>query len=112
MDESTLLLEVGSEALSELTTDEKSAILNRYTNTQVKFAGMKTFDVLRKKFQPNYRMGRMYESLSQKFEFYNRMYTQYARDIRAGKLGHTDYGEKKSIDPDKFRQSEDDLEDI
>ena len=86
MDESTLLLEVGSGALDDLTTDEKTAILARYTNAQVKYAGMKTFEVLSKKFQPNYRMGRMYEDLSDKFEAYRKIYRSYVRNIGSGKL--------------------------
>jgi len=112
MDETTLLLEVGAEALDELSTTEKNAILMRYSNSQVKFAGMKVFDILRKKFMPNYKMGRMYESLSQKFEKYEKLYVQYAKTVRAGKLGNTDFGDKKVLESDKFQQTHNKLDDV
>lgn len=87
MEELTLVLEVGSEALDELSTTEKNAVLAAYTDAQVKFAGMKVFDILRKKFLPTYRMGRMYEDLSAKFEKYDRLYKEYCATVAAGELG-------------------------
>lgn len=100
--ESTLLLEVGSEALAELSSDEKTAILAKYTDTQAALAGMRVFDVLRKKFQPNLKMGRMYEDLATKFRFYDEMYKQYARAVKAGRLGRTDFSSQRSIDRYKW----------
>ena len=86
MDELTLILEVGSEALDELSDTEKTAILSNYDDDEVKYAGMKVFDILRKKFLPTYRMGRMYEDLSAKFEKYDRLYKEYCSIVSAGSL--------------------------
>lgn len=91
MTETELILEVGSEAVDELSTTEKNAILSTYTDAQAKYAGLATFDLLRKKFLPTYRMGRMYEALSDKFEKYDRLYKEYCSVVKAGKLG---------VDPD------------
>lgn len=85
MEESTLLLEVGAEALSELSPDEKTAILARYSDEQASQAGLKVFGLLMKKFQPNYRMGKMYEDLSDKYEAYRRIYLDYCRVLKAGR---------------------------
>lgn len=87
MDESTLLLEVGSEALSDLTSAEKAAVLAAYTNAQVVYAGMKVFELLSKKFKPTYRAGKMYRQLSDKYERYVQIYKNYCRNVSAGKLG-------------------------
>lgn len=102
MNEATLLLEVGSEALAELSTAEKAAILAKYTEAQVVIAGMRVFDVLRKKFQPNLKMGRMYEELAAKYHFYDKLYNQYAQAVRAGRLGRTDFSDQRSIERYKF----------
>lgn len=112
MNESTLLLEVGSEALDDLTAGEKGAVLNRYTDSQVKLAGMKVFGLLVRKFQPNYRMGRMYETLSQKYEMYYKLHRHYAATVSAGKLGHTDLDDKKVIENDKFLDTHKDFGNI
>ena len=96
IDKDTLLLEVGQEALDELSADELNAVTRTYSSGQVKMAGMKVFELLMKKFQPNYRMGRMYESLSQKFEAYKDIYFQYARSVGAGKLA-SDTGDERNI---------------
>jgi len=88
--ESVLLLEVGSEALVELSADEKTAILARYTDSQCAVAGMKVFGLLMKKYQPNYRMGKMYEDLGQKYEAYRRIYNDYARSVNAGRSSSED----------------------
>lgn len=87
MDEITLTLEVGSEAIDELSTTEKNSILATYSNEQVKYAALKVFDILRKKFLPTYRMGRMYEDLSAKFEKYDKLYKEYCSVVGAGKHG-------------------------
>lgn len=89
MTESTLLLEVGSEALLDLTTAEKTAILALFTDAQVRQAGMKTFDLLRKKFLPTYKMGSSYEELSAKYKSYDKRYKEYAQSVNAGKLAVT-----------------------
>ena len=102
MDELTLILEVGSEALDELSDTEKNAILANYTNAQVKYAGMKVFDILRKKFLPTYRMGRMYEELSAKFEKYDRLFKEYCQAMNAGKLG-TDPDDIDNYDIERWK---------
>lgn len=87
MQESNLLLEVGAQALSDLSASEKSAILAKYEDGQEKIAGMKVFNILSKKFQSDYRMGRMYEDLSQKYEAYRQLYREYAQAVKAGRFG-------------------------
>ena len=101
MDADRLLLEIGSEAYNELTDDERTSLLNSYTNAQSKLAGMRAFELLMKKFQPTYRMGRMYEDLSAKYEHYRRMYMMYAQAVKAGKLGKT-VGDERNIQRYKF----------
>lgn len=106
------MLEVGSEALNELSLDEKIGILSKYTDSQVMLASMKVFKLLARKFQPNYRMGRMYENLGRKFEVYDQLYKEYARNVRAGKLAKTDFDQQKVIKKDKFLQTQTDYEDL
>lgn len=85
MKQEDLLLEVGTQALNDLSSDEKNAILNKYEEGQETMAGLKVFSILMKKFQADYRMGRMYEDLSQKYEAYRNLYFQYAKGTKAGK---------------------------
>ena len=86
MQESNLLLEVGAQALNDLSADEKIAILARYDDGQEKIAGMKVFSILMKKFKSDYRMGRLYEDRSQKYEAYRQIYREYCQMVSAGKL--------------------------
>ena len=86
MDELNLVLEVGSEAIDELSSTEKSAILSKYSNGQEALAGLKVFGILMKKFKPTYRIGRMYEELSAKYERYRDLYNLYATSVNAGKV--------------------------
>lgn len=102
MDSNVLLLEIGSVALGDLSEIEKDAILALYTNAEVRLAGMKTFELLRKKFQPNYRMGRTYEDLSRKYEWYDQLYKEYASSTAAGELGSDDFTDVETIDRYKF----------
>lgn len=104
MQEGTLLILIGEVPLSELSAAEKAAILNTFDESQIGEATLRVFDLLRKKFQPNYRMGKMYEELSQKYEFYNRLYNQCAQTVRAGKLGHTNFTEQITLNGNKFRE--------
>jgi len=83
-----LLLEIGSEALSELTDKEIDAICQRYSN--VRQAGMRAFELLMRKYRPSYRMGRMYVRESEKFEFYRREYERLASMLGAGAVGQED----------------------
>jgi ABC-type transporter lipoprotein component MlaA len=83
--ESNLLLEVGAQALSDLSADEKEAILSRYEDSEIKLAGQKVFYILMRKYKANYRMGRLYEDLSDKYEAYRNIYYEYARSNNAGR---------------------------
>jgi len=87
MQENDLLLEVGSEALNDLSDEEKIAILNKYESGQETLAALKVFSILMKKFKPTYRMGKMYEDLSAKYERYRDLYNLYAKMVRAGRVG-------------------------
>ncbi|HID30659.1 MAG TPA: hypothetical protein EYP19_11725 [Desulfobacterales bacterium] len=90
MTEQELLLEVGSEAYNDLTTDEITAICTTYASSQKALGGMKAFELLMKKFQPTYRMGRMYKALSDKYEAYRCIYVWYTQHVDAGRLGVTE----------------------
>jgi len=100
----TLLLEVGAEACRELSEEELSVILATYTDAQPKLAGLAVFDILRKKYQPNYRMGKAYEALSDKYVAYDRLYKEYASIIAAGASSEEVEKEKiaKPIERAKF----------
>lgn len=106
------MLEVGSEALAELTLDEKIGILSKYTDAQVILAAMKTFKLLARKYKPNYKMGRMYENLGQKFEKYDQLYKEYTKFVRAGKNANTNYSSTKVLDGEKFLDTQTDYEDL
>lgn len=86
MDEVNLMMEVGSDALDELSSTEKSVLLNKYSNGDESIAAMHVFKLLSRKFKPTYRMGRMYEALSDKYEHYQKLYEHYAKSVNAGKL--------------------------
>ncbi len=87
MTQAELTLEVGSEAIKDLSSEELAAILAAYTAAQAPYAGLKVFDILRKKFRASYKMGSTYEALSDKFRQYNEIYNQYARTVGAGRIG-------------------------
>ena len=82
-----LMLEVGSDALDDLSSTEKTAILSRYESGQETLAALKVFSILMKKFKPTYRMGKMYEELSAKYERYRDLYNLYAKMVNAGRIG-------------------------
>lgn len=108
-----LLLEIGSEAFADLTTDEINAIVAKYSSTQVKLGGMKAFELLMKKFKSNYRMGRMYEHLSQKFEAYRKTFYWYTQHVSAGTLAHdSDLGEARNIQREKFLKDTHSTQDV
>ena len=79
-----LKMEIGSEAYAELYSEEVIHICQKYDSDEILLAGQKAFEILYKKFQPNYRMGRMYENLSDKFQAYKEIYDRYARSVNAG----------------------------
>lgn len=104
METDELLLEIGSQAYDDLTSTEISSLTTNYTSSQKSLAGMKAFDLLRKKFRSTYRMGRTYEKLSDKYEFYDRLYKEYAMTVAAGKVTSTsdDQEDRHNIDRYKF----------
>ena len=83
LNEQDLELEIGGEAFSDLTSDEISYIVSRYSD--VKLAGMKAFEILWKKFKPTYRMGKLYERESDKYQNYKELYLLYSRTLGAGR---------------------------
>ncbi len=86
MDSANLLLEVGAQAIKDLSAGEEAAILAKYANGQEALAGLHVFSLLTKKFKANYRMGRMYQNESQKYEAYRQIYYEYTRSVNAGKV--------------------------
>jgi hypothetical protein len=82
MTEEVLKLEIGSEAFSNLTSAEVAHIVEKYSD--VKLAGMKAFELLWKKFKPTYRMGKLYEEESDKYQAYKEMYLLYTKQLGAG----------------------------
>jgi pantothenate kinase len=102
MKESVLLLETGSQALAELTSDELNLILAKFTDDQVRQAAMNVFNLLRKKFKATYRMGTLYREETSKYKFYDQMYKEYARSLKAGRLG-VDPGIQTNHDLDRYK---------
>ena len=100
MNESNLLLEVGAQALKDLSADEKQGILNKYQDGQEALAGLHVFSLLMKNYKANYRMGRMYVYESQKYETYRDIYREYARSVNAGRRGALGIG--STLEKDKF----------
>ena len=98
-----LKLEIGAAAFEDLTDDEVAIILKNYSSDTIRLAGMKAFEILSKKFQPNYRMGRLYEELGSKYEYYQRMYDRYARMVRAGSVPNVDTTGKYQLDRNKWQ---------
>lgn len=103
MTEAAIVLEIGQVPWGELTPMEQELIMLKYTDEQVGLAAMKVFDLLRKKYQPNYKMGKMYEELSAKYEYYNRVYLGYCQSVHAGRLAHSDFDKALLLNGDKFR---------
>lgn len=89
MNQDNLLLEVGAQAIKDLSTDELTLILQKYENGQESLAGLHVFNLLTKKFKGNWRMGRMYQHDSQKYDAYREIYREYARSLKAGKSSGT-----------------------
>jgi len=78
-----LRLEIGTEGYDELTDVERDACLSCSTPT---IAALRAFDLLRKKYRPSYRLGRMYEDLSSKYIHYNSLYREYQQMVSRGYL--------------------------
>lgn len=102
MDEVNLMLETGKDALDELSPEEKIAILGKYSNGQEPLAAMHVFKLLMRKYRPTYRMGRMYEALSDKYERYADLYNHYARVVAAGRLGHAPDPDVPRVEREKW----------
>ena len=82
------MLEIGSEAYNNLTSDEATAICSNVDS--VAYGAMKAFELLWKKFKPTYRLGKMYKKESDRYEAYYRMFCWYTRQIKAGYCNTTD----------------------
>lgn len=80
-----LSLIIGEEAFLTLSETERNAIAAKFTVAQTQLAAMASFDLLRKKFQPSYKMGRLHEASSEKFLFYDKLYKEYASTLNAGR---------------------------
>ena len=104
MTEAELILEVGSTAVEDLTTAEKAAILATFSAAQARLAGMATFDLLKKKFKPSYKMGKAYIAESDRYEKYQALYNEYAMSTNAGRVtGDSDSRDDyKNLDRWKF----------
>ena len=80
-----LKAEVGERAWGLLETDEQTAILTG-CGSNLALAGMRTFELLWKRFKPTYRMGKIYQADSDRYEEYYKMYCKYANSTGAGVL--------------------------
>ncbi len=76
-----LKTEIGSEAFAELDEDEVAYICKSFTSDQIYQAAQKAFEILWKKFRPNYRMGRSFKALSDKYQTYYNIYLHYCRRL-------------------------------
>ena len=103
-----LLLEIGSEAYSDLATAEITALCNKYSASQASQADLHAFQLLMKKFQATYKMGKTYEKLSDKYEAYTRVYNWYCNRVNAGSITATsdELAAVATVDKDKFAADE------
>ena len=105
---SELLLEIGSEAYTDLSESEIAALCAKYSAAYSSHAGLHAFQLLMKKFQPTYRMGKTYEKLAEKFSAYRQTYNWYASRVKAGKVTATvaELADVTIIDGEKFKADE------
>jgi hypothetical protein len=96
MTSTDVIVEVGSDAWGKLTTDEQDAILAS-SDSNVLVAGLRVFDLLRKKFKPSYKLGKIYQAESDRYEAYHRIYCEYARKLNAGRI-YEDVRTKPEVD--------------
>ena len=103
-----LLLEIGSEAYSDLAAVEITALCAKYSAAQAAQAGLHSFQLLMKKFQATYKMGKTYEKLSDKYNAYTKVYNWYCGRVNAGSVTATDaeLAAVATIDKDKFAADE------
>jgi len=101
--ETDLLMEIGGEALDELTEKEKNTILATYSTA--KEAAMKAFWLLSAKYKPTYRMGSAYEELSSKYKRYWDLYCYYAKTMKAGYISNNTSNNNNSnqVDVDRWK---------
>jgi hypothetical protein len=104
MDSNELLLEIGSKAYDDLDPRERTALMGKYTLAQTRIAGLHAFQILMKKFQPTYRMGKTYENLSEKFVAYRNIYNWYCQTVSAGTIATADIDNE--VDKEKFLADE------
>jgi len=87
-----LKVEIGTEAWEDLSPDEVVYICKSFSADQLQHAAQKAFEILWKKFRPNYRMGRTFKALSDKYENYYKIYLMYCQrqsgtDVNSDDLG-------------------------
>ena len=104
MNSDELLLEIGSEAYEDLKPAERTALMNKYTAAQTRLAGLHAFQLLMKKFQATYRMGKTYENLSEKFVAYRNIYNWYCQTVSAGTIATITIDNE--VDREKFLSDE------
>jgi len=88
MIEDQVKAEVGERAWGLLTTDEQMSILAG-SGSSLSLAGMRVFELLWKRFKPTYRMGKLYQADSDRYQEYYRIYCQYAQKLGAGRINET-----------------------
>ena len=108
MTNAELLLEIGSEAYADLSSTEIAALNAKYSAAQSRIAGLHAFQLLMKKFQATYRMGKTYEALSHKYDAYRKVYNWYCQTVQAGIITATDaeLDDVATIDNNKFAADE------
>jgi len=102
MTEAIIILEITEDVWAELSAAEQAGLLTKYGDTQVLLCAKHVFDLLRKKFKPNYRMGKMYEDLAEKYKFYDRMFKEYCQRVNAGYTS-TAPDDYTPMDTERFR---------
>jgi len=81
--------EVGERAWSLLTTGEQTKILAG-SGSSLSLAGMQVFELLWKRFKPTYRLGKLYQAESDRYQEYYKIYCKYARELGAGRINQDD----------------------
>jgi len=81
--------EVGARAWDLLSTDEQTHVLAS-SDSSIALAGMLTFEILWKRFRPTYRLGKLYQAESDRYQEYYKIYCSYAAKVGAGKIDETE----------------------
>jgi len=81
--------EVGARAWDLLSDDEQAHVLIS-SDSSIALAGMLTFEILWKRFKPTYRLGKLYQAESDRYQEYHRIYCSYAAKVGAGSIEKTE----------------------